>query len=31
MAPTMREPKARMPRAETKDWSRFMGLEVSGG
>lgn len=31
MVPMMREPRARMPRAETRDWSRFMGLEVSVG
>lgn len=30
MAPTMRKPRARMPRAETRDLSRFMGLKGAG-
>lgn len=25
MVPTIRAPRARTPRAETRDWSRFMG------
>ena len=31
MAPTMRAPSVSNARAETRDWSRFMGLEVSVG
>lgn len=29
IAPMMREPTARTPRAETRDWSFFMGLKGS--